>query len=327
MKITRKFYQKQYKLVAIIFSLFYAAQVKSQCTFNSTNGYTVTVEASPIELNKPSSNCSFGYNYSVDIATEVTFSGSNQPASLWNLQGTLYCGSTSLFFNRSNSPGKDTVVSAGSYRNVSDCATATPTSIGCDSIRIQISGPGISNTTAACPIPSPVPVEFISIKLHQHEGFKVLTWVTGSELNNHFFTVEMLNHNLEWVGIGEVMGNGTTQSIQEYSFIIPNNIQAKAFRIKQTDYDGTFDYSSVLVNDIEISDFKIYPNPVMDKLMLTGLKNRNTLIVIYNHLGYVQEEVNVKNYSLNNKSIDVSNLKPGLYILEVQGQRLKFIKE
>ena len=50
----------------------------------------------------------------------------------------------------------------------------------------------------------------------------------------------------DWEKIGFVEGHGTTTETQAYSFIDNNVVTGNyKYRLKQIDYDGTFEYSNV----------------------------------------------------------------------------------
>ena len=70
----------------------------------------------------------------------------------------------------------------------------------------------------------------------------------------------------EWNKIGFVPGHGTTTEAQHYSFtdndVSPGNYQ---YKLKQIDYDGTFEYSQIVEVEIPfVNEFSLsqnYPNP------------------------------------------------------------------
>lgn len=66
-------------------------------------------------------------------------------------------------------------------------------------------------------------------------------------------------------------------------------------------------------NSMKLSDLKVYPNPVKDRINLAATKEIKDLI-IYNLLG---QEVMRKAVNSTNSSVDISNLKTGTYILKV----------
>jgi len=92
-----------------------------------------------------------------------------------------------------------------------------------------------------------------------------IEWVTLSEDNNDYFTIERSSNGNKWNPIGTIEGQGTTSTRSHYNFIDKNPLPGTSFyRLVQTDFDGTYSFSDVvslnrIVDDALIS--KIYPNP------------------------------------------------------------------
>jgi hypothetical protein len=75
----------------------------------------------------------------------------------------------------------------------------------------------------------------------------LLNWATASELNNDFFTVERSLDGLTWEVVEFVNGNGTTPLRNDYnSKDVRPYIGLSYYRLKQTDFDGTFEYSNIV---------------------------------------------------------------------------------
>lgn len=95
-----------------------------------------------------------------------------------------------------------------------------------------------------------------------------LNWQTSYEQNNQGFEIQRWEvYNQSWIAINFIQGSGTTNEPQSYTFkdsMLPNN-QTYKYRLKQIDFDGSFEYS----NEIEVgimspTEFKLfqnYPNP------------------------------------------------------------------
>ena len=113
-----------------------------------------------------------------------------------------------------------------------------------------------------------VPVELTSFTAAFSENEVDLNWTTASELNNLGFEVERKIENEEWRTIGFVEGKGTTTEIQNYTFMDDLfNVSSSIlyYRLKQIDFDGSFEYSEVVEVEINLlSEFSLsqnYPNP------------------------------------------------------------------
>jgi photosystem II stability/assembly factor-like uncharacterized protein len=115
------------------------------------------------------------------------------------------------------------------------------------------------------------PVELISFGAEFFEGKVELNWSTATETNNSGFEIlkkelEVRSKESEWEKIGFVPGHGTTTETQHYSFtdsdVKPGKYQ---YKLKQIDYDGTFEYSQIVEVEIPFANkFSLsqnYPNP------------------------------------------------------------------
>jgi hypothetical protein len=114
---------------------------------------------------------------------------------------------------------------------------------------------------------SMVPVELVSFTASASENFVTLNWATVTEINNSGFSVERKSAlDGRWVEIGFVPGFGTTSENKSYTFKDESlRKDVYSYRLKQVDFDGTFEYSNSV--DVEIltpNNYNLaqnYPNP------------------------------------------------------------------
>jgi hypothetical protein len=140
---------------------------------------------------------------------------------------------------------------------------------------------------------SPLPIELISFKGEVVEEAVQLIWVTASELSNDFFIVERSATGEVFLSIGQVNGSGTTNQGHTYNLMDFKPISGTAYyRLKQTDFDGTFTYSNIISVTYEgpsSSFINVYPNPSNGDevtIEIKGLKNNATIpVIIYDQLG------------------------------------------
>jgi Secretion system C-terminal sorting domain len=137
--------------ISFLAIIFTCTEASSQCTFNinSTDGYTVNVTLRPRTVNA-TSPCFFGYTYTVGIDYTVSFTGRNIPSRLYTLQGNLGCTGSTNFFSLPRTPGNGTATTSNAWTLKNDCATASVSSLGCNTISLLISGPGINSQTLSC---------------------------------------------------------------------------------------------------------------------------------------------------------------------------------
>jgi len=116
-----------------------------------------------------------------------------------------------------------------------------------------------------------LPVELISFTARANGNDVSLNWTTATETNNKGFEIQRTINNEQltiedWESVGFVEGNGTTTEARSYSFDDKNLENGKYFyRLKQIDYDGTFEYGKTVEVEINpIYKFRLeqnYPNP------------------------------------------------------------------
>jgi hypothetical protein len=113
-----------------------------------------------------------------------------------------------------------------------------------------------------------IPVELTSFTASVINNDVTLNWNTATELNNKGFDIERTGTSLQqiWGKIGFVPGFGTTTEPHSYSFIDSELESGKyLYRLKQIDFDGSFEYSDEVEIEISIPlKYELtqnYPNP------------------------------------------------------------------
>ena len=114
-------------------------------------------------------------------------------------------------------------------------------------------------------IPPIVPVELLSFTSRILHGKIILEWVTATELNNLGFEIQRSYDKNIFATVGFVEGKGNSTENQYYSFN-DESIEGKLYyRLKQVDFDGSYNYSNVIeVNGVSVSTLQLeqnYPNP------------------------------------------------------------------
>jgi hypothetical protein len=110
-----------------------------------------------------------------------------------------------------------------------------------------------------------IPVELFSFTAYPASGNIILIWVTATEINNFGFEIQRSTLDKDFFTIGFVEGNGTTSEKHNYSYIDQNLNSGKySYRLKQFDYNGSYEYSDIIKVEIAPSAFSLsqnYPNP------------------------------------------------------------------
>ncbi|MFZ1330776.1 MAG: T9SS type A sorting domain-containing protein, partial [Flavobacteriales bacterium] len=94
---------------------------------------------------------------------------------------------------------------------------------------------------------NPLPIELISFTAKVEEPWVRLDWTTASERNNDFFTVERSADGEHFMDIHEEMGAGNSQQVLNYLTFDREPLTGLSYyRLRQTDFDGTSELSSIV---------------------------------------------------------------------------------
>ncbi len=92
-----------------------------------------------------------------------------------------------------------------------------------------------------------------------------LQWSTASEINNSHFEVERSADGKAWGLLAKVEGYGTTNAPREYVYEDHAPMAGlNYYRLRQVDFDGTFSFSPVVVESMEMleaSALEVWPVP------------------------------------------------------------------
>ncbi len=168
-----------------------------------------------------------------------------------------------------------------------------------------------------------LPVELIDFKsqLSNDNDEVLLSWHTGSELNNKGFEVQRAENGTQnFIRIGWVEGADNNLGAH-YSFTDKNISEGKEYyyRLQQYNHDSSFTYSPIVVESIPFKEISIdiFPSVVNEELSISinGMENQMTEIKIISAIGQVllTENFNLQNEHLS--TFNLSHLPRGLYFL------------
>lgn len=298
----------------LLCSFLFTLIARGELIVNSSNGYQVHIYIQLTQLIPSSMTCPWGYNYNVAMNYQIWFTGSNIPASLYTLQGTVGCGSEDLFFDLPNDGGDGTTTTTSNpYRSQSDCATATLGTLGCNSVRIQIEGPGIPSQFINYN-PDVLPIELISFTATPERDHVRLDWATATETNNEHFTIERSRDGSDFHPVERIPGAGTSTQLITYSGFDRNALSGLSYyRLKQTDINGAFSYSHVLpVLGTAALDPIAVPNPCAASQFQLGGQVIGQQLDFHTLTGKL-----VRSTLLNSNTVDRSGLPAGVYELRL----------
>lgn len=157
-----------------------------------------------------------------------------------------------------------------------------------------------------------------------------IKWSTLSETNNDYFTLEKSIDGENWSSIYTCDGAGTSTNVHNYSFIDEDPYSGlNYYRLKQTDFNGNFVYSSVESIDIKNDSvsFVIYPNPAFleeSTVIVKGVCVETASISIENLSGIQMCSglVEISKSPIKIKLADICYLQAGTYFITIKGKNI-----
>ncbi|MFN5794738.1 MAG: T9SS type A sorting domain-containing protein, partial [Bacteroidota bacterium] len=174
---------------------------------------------------------------------------------------------------------------------------------------------------------TPLPVSLINFNAKKNDFTTVLSWSTLSETNNDFFTIERTLDGVNFTEIDKLKGAGNHNGILNYSSLDTNPANGKNYyRLKQTDFDGKFEYSKLVMVEFEgiISEksISVYPNPNNGNninVSISGVQNKSLIALRLSN----SKGAEVYNSNLTaatgfaNVQLQTSDLANGIYYLQI----------
>jgi PKD repeat protein len=190
-------------------------------------------------------------------------------------------------------------------------------------VSANAAGLAIDDFELTGPTNNALPVSLLSFAAKRISKNEVMiNWLTGNELNNKGFDVERSrNFNEGFESIGFVSGNGNSKEKQAYQLLDENNPHALSFyRLKQTDMDGTFVYSDVIVvklpDETEVPKLmEVWPTANEKQFVIHGNFSGNAKLMLFASNGQLIANKNIT----NQEKLSLENVPSGIYFLMVTG--------
>lgn len=204
----------------------------------------------------------------------------------------------------------------------------------------------VATATINFPVSGSLPVSLVEFKgLYRDNGKVELSWVTTFEQNSDRFDIERSLDGEKWNVVGTVKAQGNSGNKVNYEFIDDAgkdraNKKDLYYRLRQVDIDGKVTVSRILVvrvyNTRTLKMVSVTPNPAKNDINVNVQLNENAFVSMRvmnaNGAAVIQKSVKV-NAGNNTFALEgSSNLKPGMYVLEViinskERMIVKLIKE
>jgi hypothetical protein len=182
-------------------------------------------------------------------------------------------------------------------------------------------GSGTNGTGIIAASGGPLPITLLFFKASKEISKVKLDWSSASEKNNAYYTVERSEDGLHFSVVGTLAGESDSKTRKDYVLYDYTPLSGLSYyRLKQTDYDGSYSYSPIVVIQMEeLPQFEVYPNPLdAEQRLLVSV--HNTAVEALNI--YTPEGVDITSqlqpvYGGDSILLSREALKPGIYFIKV----------
>ncbi|MEP2771292.1 MAG: T9SS type A sorting domain-containing protein [Fulvivirga sp.] len=261
----------------------------------------------------------------VTITTDMTFTGQVNKDKFLTVNGTLIVGNELDFggiefeIDGTGSIDAESIIGADDVSCVGPQSDGTCPIVSSDSCN---DGSGDFCDTA-------LPVTLVSFDVSIAQNKVTCVWVTSTEENNDYFTIERSKDGSNYEAIGVIAGAGNSNAILRYQLTDENPLFGTSYyRLVQTDLDGTSEtFNAKSIYRSNVKELVVQPNPVErgSKLTVyTGAEEGEVVeLSIFSASG--TKLINRTVESISEVEIG-AGLEPGLYIVKVQSGANQHVK-
>jgi len=185
----------------------------------------------------------------------------------------------------------------------------------------------ISNNTAwtLSSLTSPLPIELLRFDARSAGDRVAVSWVTATEINNDYFTVERSRDGESFEAIGSRKGAGNSSVEQYYTFLDASPLAGISYyRLRQTDFDGKFSYSETVAVDLHrkaSSLFSLSPNPSSSwsEITVNEMLRENVTMTISDMSGRTVFSGQFNPAETPTFPIDLTHFSKGVYSVIITG--------
>jgi type IX secretion system substrate protein len=174
------------------------------------------------------------------------------------------------------------------------------------------------------PEDSPLPIKIISFEGQALDAENLITWETESEENTSMFLVERSSNGVDdFREVSRLDASGFSNTFQFYKTEDTSPFVSSYYRLKILYFDGSYEYSDVVVieRSAEIFKLDVYPIPTNEELnvLFDSKENGFATVSISTYIGtsIKNDEVNLQS-GINRLNYNFSELDAGIYIISIK---------
>lgn len=173
----------------------------------------------------------------------------------------------------------------------------------------------------------PLPIELISFSASCNVGVVDVKWTTASETNNNHFEIERSDDGQTFETVAEIDGANTSNLVIDYTASDDSPLAKIAYyRLKQVDYDGDYDYSSLVSVEPcavaeELSLHEVFFDEVNISASVFSQSDQVMIIRLFDPQGRMVIDKRMKmKKGFNQIKVPVSLSNPGAYFFSIAGE-------
>ena len=151
-----------------------------------------------------------------------------------------------------------------------------------------------------------------------------LKWITATEVNNDYFTLERSTDGTNFVSIATLNGKGNSNTATAYQYLDKTATAGISYyRISQTNFDGTRSYGGIVTlvrGETSLGVTAIYPVPATHNVNIkfVSAQNANIQATIYDAAGRLMNTQNIPaTGGENTVTVDVAAYASGVYFVKL----------
>ena len=269
------------------------------------------------------------------------------PVIITSTVDLISCGSIYIFIDDTLrfQTGKKLKLAEGSVVYLSSTGYIEPGGGGGSSNYLEIggnevwnAGDGAQSGPMSFTSGGPLPIELINFEANVDEDKVALKWITASEINNDYFTIERSADAKIWKNVLTTNGAGNSNQILEYFEKDYQPLKGISYyRLKQTDFNGEFSYSNIVPvkynNSSNNNNLNLFPSPItVGETLHIEFKNifEDELLVVLRDIKgseyYSKVIVNIEDGKLIGVPIDM-NIPSGVYLITATSENQMYCQK